>query len=91
MIMMFLHLATCIYYEQRILITSMGSILLLVAFISFSTLMVFSSDLCSEVFLSEFRKQANHESNEIPVNDVCNEGCSFGPGASMALMTVWSN
>jgi hypothetical protein len=90
--MIFLHLATCIYDERRILITtSMGSIMLLAAIISFSSFMVFSSDLCSEVFLSECRKQANHQSNEIPVNDVCNEGCSFGPGASLALVTVWSN
>jgi len=86
MTMLFLHLATCISYHKLVL-KLMGLGFTLASLFALMMLIVFSAELCDEGCVDDLRNRTRVEELEldIPLDNICNQGCRVGPGAGMAL------
>ena len=93
--MLFLQLATCISYPT-IAMKSMGFGFFLATLFTSLMLTAFSAEMCDdknesgvEECVSNYRNQTrvdiDEEENQIPLDNVCLEGCRVGPGGGMAI------
>ena len=88
MVSIFAWLGTCFAYHKVARI-AMGCVFGLASLFAFMTLVVFSADMCeSDVCLDDYRDQnrVNELDLEVPLDNICNDGCRVGPGAAFAIV-----
>jgi hypothetical protein len=87
MTMLFVWLGTCVAYH-RVARVLLGVGFTLASFFSFMMLTPFSSEMCEEdICVSDYRNQTRVDELDldIPLDDICTQGCRIGPGAGAAI------